>query len=83
MEDSDEPELGDAPVALLTIVSDGAKKKVHYNPVKISVILESEVVVTDSGIQREDRPYFVFSMSCLLLNPIGGHEESRREDAGN
>lgn len=47
MEDCDEPEIGDALVALLTIVSDNDENQVHYNPVKISVVLESEVVVTD------------------------------------
>ncbi|CAB1320151.1 unnamed protein product [Coregonus sp. 'balchen'] len=47
VEDSDEQELGDSLVALLTIVGDNTENPVHYNPVKISVVLESEVVVTD------------------------------------
>ncbi|CAB1336939.1 unnamed protein product [Coregonus sp. 'balchen'] len=47
VEDSDNPELGDSPVALLTIVVDNTENPVHYNPVKISVVLESEVMVID------------------------------------
>lgn len=41
----DEPDLGDASVALLTVVSDNVSSPVHYNPVKVSVILEGDVVV--------------------------------------
>lgn len=44
-DDTDEPEIGDAPVALLTVVSDSAMSPVHYHPVRISVVLESDVMV--------------------------------------
>uniref|UniRef100_A0A3B4VIB3 PB1 domain-containing protein n=1 Tax=Seriola dumerili TaxID=41447 RepID=A0A3B4VIB3_SERDU len=44
-DDMDEPDLGDASVALLTTVSDNATSPVHYHPVKISVVLEGDVVV--------------------------------------
>uniref|UniRef100_A0A3B4YP65 Sterile alpha motif domain containing 3 n=1 Tax=Seriola lalandi dorsalis TaxID=1841481 RepID=A0A3B4YP65_SERLL len=44
-DDMDEPNLGDASVALLTTVCDNTTSPVHYHPVKISVILESDVVV--------------------------------------
>lgn len=42
----DEPDVGDAPVALLTAISENAVSPVHYHPVKISVILEGEIVVS-------------------------------------
>lgn len=41
----DEPDLGDAAVVLLTTVSDNAASPVIYDPVRISVILEGDVVV--------------------------------------
>ncbi|XP_058877116.1 uncharacterized protein LOC131733175 isoform X5 [Acipenser ruthenus] len=47
VEDSDEPDVGDAPVAILAVVSDDAEKPVHFNPIKISIVLESEVMVTN------------------------------------
>ncbi|MGH0167876.1 UNVERIFIED_CONTAM: hypothetical protein FKN15_060720 [Acipenser sinensis] len=47
VEDSDEPDVGDAPVAILTVVSDDTKKPIHFNPIKISIVLESEVMVTN------------------------------------
>lgn len=40
----DEPDLGDASV-VLTTVNDDATSPVHYHPVKISVVLEGDVVV--------------------------------------
>uniref|UniRef100_A0A3B4XGJ4 PB1 domain-containing protein n=1 Tax=Seriola lalandi dorsalis TaxID=1841481 RepID=A0A3B4XGJ4_SERLL len=43
--DMDEPDLGDVPVALLTTVSDDVPSPVHYNPVRVSVILEGDVVL--------------------------------------
>ncbi|KAK6489448.1 hypothetical protein HHUSO_G6244 [Huso huso] len=47
VEDSDEPDVGDAPVAILTVVSDDTEKPIHFNPIKISIVLESEVMVTN------------------------------------
>ncbi|MGH0180162.1 UNVERIFIED_CONTAM: hypothetical protein FKN15_003232 [Acipenser sinensis] len=44
VEDSDEPDAGDAPVAILTVVSDDTEKPIHFNPIKISIVLESEVM---------------------------------------
>ncbi|MGH0184502.1 UNVERIFIED_CONTAM: hypothetical protein FKN15_015679 [Acipenser sinensis] len=44
VEDSDEPDVGDAPVAILTVVSDDTEKPIHFNPIKISIVLESEVM---------------------------------------
>ncbi|KAK6306447.1 hypothetical protein J4Q44_G00233720 [Coregonus suidteri] len=41
----DEPDLGDASVVLLTTVSDDATSPVHYHPVRVSVVLEGDVVV--------------------------------------
>ncbi|KAJ8333485.1 hypothetical protein SKAU_G00414930 [Synaphobranchus kaupii] len=43
-DDSHEVELWDAPVALLIVVSDNVKDPVHYQPVKISIVLGSDVV---------------------------------------
>ncbi|CAB1430833.1 unnamed protein product [Pleuronectes platessa] len=42
----DEPGFGDASVALLTTISDNSMSRVHYQPEKISVVLEGEVVAT-------------------------------------
>ncbi|MGH0120457.1 UNVERIFIED_CONTAM: hypothetical protein FKN15_066344 [Acipenser sinensis] len=39
VEDSDEPDVGDAPVAILTVVSDDTEKPIHFNPIKISIVL--------------------------------------------
>ena len=44
--DLDEPDNGDASVALLKTISDNAMSRVHYQPVKISVVLEGDVVAT-------------------------------------
>ncbi|KAK0133442.1 hypothetical protein N1851_031037 [Merluccius polli] len=44
-DDMDEPDLGDASVVLLTTVSDDATSPVHYHPVRVSVVLEGDVVV--------------------------------------
>ncbi|MGH0119226.1 UNVERIFIED_CONTAM: hypothetical protein FKN15_029595 [Acipenser sinensis] len=44
VEDSDEPDVGDAPVAILSVVSDDTEKPIHFNPNKISIVLESEVM---------------------------------------
>lgn len=41
----DEPDLGDASVFLLTTVSDDSSSIIHYEPQKISVLLEGEVIV--------------------------------------
>ncbi|KAG7473956.1 hypothetical protein MATL_G00101270 [Megalops atlanticus] len=46
VDDVDEPDVGDAAVALLTTVSDNAMSPVHYNPEKIFVIPESDVGVS-------------------------------------
>ncbi|KAK0155076.1 hypothetical protein N1851_002615 [Merluccius polli] len=45
VDDMDEPDLGDASVVLLTTVSDDATSPVHYHPVRVSVVLEGDVVV--------------------------------------
>ncbi|XP_057184496.1 uncharacterized protein LOC130550977 [Triplophysa rosa] len=42
---SDEPLLLDVAVALLTVVTDNDTSPVHFQPVKISVVIESEIVV--------------------------------------
>lgn len=44
-DDMDEPDLGDDSVFLLTTVSDNPSSPVHYEPLKISVILEGDVIV--------------------------------------
>ncbi|RXN36558.1 sterile alpha motif domain-containing 3 [Labeo rohita] len=45
-QEESEPELGNIPVALLTVIEDnGSSSLLHYQPVKICVVLESEVVV--------------------------------------
>lgn len=41
----DEPDLADASVILLTTVSDDASSPVQYHPVRVSVVLEGDVVV--------------------------------------
>ncbi|XP_048861283.1 uncharacterized protein LOC125730418 [Brienomyrus brachyistius] len=41
---SDEPDLLDVSVALLTVVKDNDTGPVHFQPVKISVVIESEIV---------------------------------------
>ena len=45
-DESDEPELGDVAVAHLTVISDNDTSPVHYQPVKISVVIESDIVVS-------------------------------------
>ncbi|KAE8277811.1 hypothetical protein D5F01_LYC24159 [Larimichthys crocea] len=45
-DESDEPELDGVAVALLSVVSDHDTSPVHYQPVKISVIIESDAVVS-------------------------------------
>uniref|UniRef100_A0A8C4Z2R7 Uncharacterized protein n=1 Tax=Gadus morhua TaxID=8049 RepID=A0A8C4Z2R7_GADMO len=45
LDDMDEPDLRDASVVLLTTVSDDATSPVHYHPVRVSVVLEGDVVV--------------------------------------
>ena len=42
----DEPDLRDASVVLLTTVSDDATSPVPYHPVRVSVVLEGDVVVS-------------------------------------
>uniref|UniRef100_G3NGR5 Uncharacterized protein n=1 Tax=Gasterosteus aculeatus TaxID=69293 RepID=G3NGR5_GASAC len=43
---SDEPELDGVAVGLLTVISDHDTSPVHYNPVRISVIIESDAMVS-------------------------------------
>lgn len=43
-EDSEEPDVGDSPVALLTAVRELPDAVMHYNLVRVSVVLENEVV---------------------------------------
>lgn len=45
-DESDEPELDGVAVALLTVISDHNTSPVHYQPVKISVVIESDAVVS-------------------------------------
>ncbi|CAL8306445.1 unnamed protein product [Lota lota] len=45
VDEMDEPDLGDASVVILTRVSDDATSPVHYYPVRVSVVLEGDVVV--------------------------------------
>lgn len=45
-DESDEPELDGVAVGLLTVTSDNNTSAVHYHPVKISVIIESDVMVS-------------------------------------
>ncbi|KAK2907352.1 hypothetical protein Q8A67_006337 [Cirrhinus molitorella] len=44
MDTSDEPELLDVAVALLTVVKDNDTSPVHFQTVKISVVIENEIV---------------------------------------
>ncbi|CAL8313157.1 unnamed protein product [Arctogadus glacialis] len=46
VDDMDELDLRDASVVLLTTVSDDATSPVHYHPVRVSVVLEGDVVVS-------------------------------------
>ncbi|KAI7807092.1 uncharacterized protein LOC130557465 [Triplophysa rosa] len=43
---SDEPLLLDVAVVLLTVVTENDRSPVHFQPVKISVVIESEIVVS-------------------------------------
>lgn len=43
---SDEPELDGVAVALLNIISDLDSSPIHYQPVKISVVIEIDAVVS-------------------------------------
>jgi len=45
-DEPDEPELDDVAVALLTVISDHDTSPVHYQPVKISVVIESDIVIS-------------------------------------
>ncbi|KAK3540957.1 hypothetical protein QTP86_007366 [Hemibagrus guttatus] len=49
-DETDEPEFGDVALALLTFISDNDRGSVHYQPMKISVIIESEIVVSLSRL---------------------------------
>ncbi|XP_076842092.1 uncharacterized protein LOC143486128 isoform X2 [Brachyhypopomus gauderio] len=44
MDDPNEIELGDVPVALFITGSENVDDPVHYHPVKVSIVLESDVV---------------------------------------
>ncbi|CAG5897225.1 unnamed protein product, partial [Menidia menidia] len=44
-DDMDEPDLGDASVVVLTTISDDATSPVHYHPVRVSVVLQGDVIV--------------------------------------
>lgn len=46
IQDESEPELDGVAVGLLTVISDHDTSPVHYHPVRISVIIESEAVVS-------------------------------------
>ncbi|MGH0186502.1 UNVERIFIED_CONTAM: hypothetical protein FKN15_033549 [Acipenser sinensis] len=63
VEDSDEPDVDDAPVDILTVVSDDTEKPIHFSPIKISIVLESEVMGTERvvmvvGIQNKWMGFF-------------------------
>ncbi|KAF0039268.1 hypothetical protein F2P81_007503 [Scophthalmus maximus] len=45
-DESDEPELDGVAVGLLTVISDHDTIPVHYHPVRISVLIESDAVVS-------------------------------------
>ena len=45
-DESDELELDGVAVALLTVISDNDTRPVHHHPVRISVIIESDAVVS-------------------------------------
>lgn len=45
-DESDEPELDGVAVALLTVISDHDTSPDHYHPVRISVVIESDAVVS-------------------------------------
>ncbi|AWP12560.1 Hypothetical protein SMAX5B_015360 [Scophthalmus maximus] len=45
-DESDEPELDGVAVGLLTVISDHDTSPVHYHPVRISVLIESDAVVS-------------------------------------
>lgn len=60
----DEPDLGDASVVLLTTVSDDATSPVHYHPVKISVVLEGDVVLDLPRLA--DAFLVMFGLICAL-----------------
>ncbi|MGH0141676.1 UNVERIFIED_CONTAM: hypothetical protein FKN15_045038 [Acipenser sinensis] len=57
VEDSDEPDVGDAPVAILTVVSDDTEKPIHFNPIKISIVLESEVMAESKYPHNDNMGY--------------------------
>ena len=43
---SDEPELDGVAVGLLTVISDHDTRPFHYHPVRISVIIESDAMIS-------------------------------------
>ncbi|KAL0984765.1 hypothetical protein UPYG_G00146620 [Umbra pygmaea] len=45
-DESDEPELDNVEVGLLTVISDHDTSPVHYHPVRISVVIESNALVS-------------------------------------
>ncbi|KAJ8349140.1 hypothetical protein SKAU_G00277290 [Synaphobranchus kaupii] len=45
-DDPDVPELDDIAVALLTVISDDDTSPVHYQPVKVFVVIESDIVIS-------------------------------------
>ncbi|KAJ8358980.1 hypothetical protein SKAU_G00155050 [Synaphobranchus kaupii] len=45
-DDPDVPELDDVAVALLTVISDDDTSPVHYQPVKVFVVIESDIVIS-------------------------------------
>ncbi|XP_061888915.1 neuromedin-K receptor-like [Entelurus aequoreus] len=60
----DDPDLEDAAVVLLTIVSDEATSPVNYDPVRIAVILEDDVVV---DLPRLPDTFLVVKMMIIVL----------------
>ncbi|XP_048854451.1 uncharacterized protein LOC125722345 isoform X1 [Brienomyrus brachyistius] len=69
----DNPEVltEDAPVSLLTVVHENAAAPIHYDPVRVSVVLENEVVTTHSQLPEAFLVLFGFMYALHLKYPKG------------
>lgn len=58
-------------MALLTVVHENAAAPIHYDPVRVSVVLENEVVTTHSQLPEAFLVLFGFMYALHLKYPKG------------
>ncbi|XP_062341549.1 uncharacterized protein LOC134039601 [Osmerus eperlanus] len=70
-EESVEPEFGGVALALLTVISDNDTSPVHYQPVKISVVIENDIVVSLPRLADAFLVMFGLIYALHLSYPMG------------